>query len=158
MKPSRRFFLAGVAWCAAPAFASAQSPVHLSVGTAPIDSGMTPIVVQRAGFYRRYALDVDIRVMNSGVAVAAAVVGGALQIGSSSLMGLIQAHVKGLTFQRKSSLSTIARSTLLRRSLVTERSEPTSVARSYGSRTSSALRASCSNPNTKRPTNSGRFA
>jgi NitT/TauT family transport system substrate-binding protein len=97
---SRRFFVAGSAACAAlPGVASAQAPAQLTLGTAPIDSGMTPIIAQRAGFYKRYGLDIDIQVMNSGAAVSAAVVGGALKIGSTSLMGLIQAHTKGIPFQ-----------------------------------------------------------
>jgi NitT/TauT family transport system substrate-binding protein len=97
---NRRFVLAGsAALCAAPAFADAQAIAHLTLGTAPIDSGMTPIIAQRAGFYKKYGLDIDINIMNSGAAVSAAVVGGALKIGSTSLMGLIQAHTKGIPFQ-----------------------------------------------------------
>lgn len=99
LHPSRRTFLAGVACCCVPTIAAGQSPAHLSVGTARIDSGMTPIIAQRAGFCRRQGLDIDIQFMNSGAAVAAAVVGGALQIGSSSMLGLITAHAKGIPFQ-----------------------------------------------------------
>lgn len=100
MNLSRRIFLAGsAAFSTVPGVASAQAPAKLTLGTAPIDSGMTPIIAQRAGFYKRYGLDVDIQVMNSGAAVSAAVVGGALKIGSTSLMGLIQAHTKGIPFQ-----------------------------------------------------------
>jgi len=96
----RHSFLAGaLASCALPTIARAQSPTHLSIGTAPIDSGMTPIIAQRAGFYRRYGLDMDIQVMNSGAVVSAAVAGGALNVGSSALMGLIAAHIKGIPFQ-----------------------------------------------------------
>jgi NitT/TauT family transport system substrate-binding protein len=97
---NRRFVLAGgAAFCAFPAFAEAQAVAHLTLGTAPIDSGMTPVIALRGGFYKKYGLDVDISEMNSGAAVSAAVVGGALKIGSTSLMGLIQAHTKGIPFQ-----------------------------------------------------------
>ena len=60
---------------------------------------MTPIYAQRAGFYRKYGLTVDFQMINSGAAVSAAIIGGALQIGGSSLMGLVQAHTKGIKFQ-----------------------------------------------------------
>jgi NitT/TauT family transport system substrate-binding protein len=97
---NRRVVLAGgAAFCALPGIVDAQPIAHLTLGTAPIDSGMTPVIAQRAGFYKKYGLDIDISEMNSGAAVSAAVVGGALKIGATSLMGLIQAHTKGIPFQ-----------------------------------------------------------
>jgi NitT/TauT family transport system substrate-binding protein len=78
---------------------AAGQTLQLTVANAPIDSGMTPIVAERAGFYRKYGLDVKLVTMNSGAAVSAAVVGGSLQIGSSSLPGVIAAHTKGVPFQ-----------------------------------------------------------
>jgi len=99
VRTSRRVFLAGAACCAVPRLAAAQPLTHLTLATAPLDSGITPIVAQRAGFYRRYGLDVDVQMMNSGAAASAAIVGGALQIAGTSLMGLIAAHLKGIPFQ-----------------------------------------------------------
>lgn len=97
---SRSTFLVGItASAAAPARTASAQTTQLSVANAPIDSGMTPIVAQRAGFYKKYGLDVQLVTMNSGAAVSAAVVGGALQIGSSSLPGVIAAHTKGVPFQ-----------------------------------------------------------
>ena len=96
---SRRSALAGVgaAMCF-PNIIRAQTPVHLAVGTAPIDSGIPPVVGLHAGFFKRYGLDVDVQPLTSGAALAAAVAGGTLQIGASSLMGLITAHAKGIPF------------------------------------------------------------
>ncbi|MGA2394875.1 MAG: ABC transporter substrate-binding protein [Candidatus Lustribacter sp.] len=93
-------FLAGIAASATalPRAAWAQA-LQLTVANAPIDSGMTPVVAERAGFYRKYGLDVQLVTMSSGAAVSAAVVGGSLQIGSSSLPGVIAAHTKGVPFQ-----------------------------------------------------------
>ena len=96
----RSTILVGIAASAAamPRVAAGQA-LHLTVANAPIDSGMSPIVAERAGFYRKYGLDVQLVTMNSGAAVSAAVVGGSLQIGSSSLPGVIAAHTKGVPFQ-----------------------------------------------------------
>lgn len=98
---SRRFFLsaAAAACLARPEGASAQALAHFSIGTAPIDAGSPPLVGQRTGIFRRNGLDVDVQVMNSGAAVSAAIVGGALNFGGSSVMGLITAHLRGVPFQ-----------------------------------------------------------
>jgi len=84
---------------AAPRALSAQAPVHLSVATAAIDSGIPPVVALRGGYFQRAGLDVDVQSLTSGAAMAAAVAGGTLQIAASSLMGLITAHTKGVPFQ-----------------------------------------------------------
>ncbi len=82
-----------------PLRGGAQNLTHVSVGTAPIDAGMPPVIAQHAGIFKRNGLDVDVQVMNSGAAVAAAIVGGALNAGGTSVMGLITAHLKGVPFQ-----------------------------------------------------------
>lgn len=98
---TRHGFLAGsgAAFFAAPLRAGAQALTQLSVGTVPTDAGMPPVYAQRAGFFRRNGLDVDVQFMNSGSAMASAVAGGALNIGGTSVMGLITAHLKGIPFQ-----------------------------------------------------------
>jgi NitT/TauT family transport system substrate-binding protein len=83
----------------APLHADAQALPHLSVGTVPTDAGMPPVFAQRAGYFRRNGVDVDVQFMNSGSAMASAVAGGALNIGGTSVMGLITAHLKGVPFQ-----------------------------------------------------------
>lgn len=97
---SRRGFIAlGAAFGLQAAAASAQTP-----------SGLTPVHVSSAadedilgtvwgvqhGIFQKYGLDVDLRAANSGAAVAAAVVGGSIDIGKSSLFSLIAAHEKGI--------------------------------------------------------------
>jgi NitT/TauT family transport system substrate-binding protein len=77
----------------------AQPLTHLVVGTAPTDSGLPPVIAQRIGSYRRNGLDVDVQFMPSGAAITAAVVGGTLQIGATSLMGLVAARAKRIPFQ-----------------------------------------------------------
>jgi NitT/TauT family transport system substrate-binding protein len=98
---SRGTFLsaAGAATAAVPLRAKAQALTHIIVGTAPIDAGMPPIIAQKTGIFRRNGLDVDVQIMNSGAAAAAAIAGGAMQAGGTSVMGLITAHLKGVPFQ-----------------------------------------------------------
>jgi NitT/TauT family transport system substrate-binding protein len=50
------------------------------------------------GFFSRAGLEVDIQTLQSGSAVASAVVGGAVDIGLSSLVPLAVAHTKGIPF------------------------------------------------------------
>jgi ABC-type nitrate/sulfonate/bicarbonate transport system substrate-binding protein len=97
----RRSFLAGPAdvCFAAPSVVRVQQLVHLTVGDPPSDPGITPVVGISTGIYRRYGIDLTIQVMATGAATSAAVAGGALQVGGSSLMGLIDAHVGGIPFQ-----------------------------------------------------------
>jgi NitT/TauT family transport system substrate-binding protein len=71
----------------------------MSVGTVPTDAGIGPVIAQRGGFYRRFGLDVDVVFMNSGSAMSAAMIGGSLQVGGTTLMSLIASHIKGIPFQ-----------------------------------------------------------
>ena len=98
---SRRLILAGAgaACAAAPLGLAAAQLTHLSVGTVPTDAGMPPYFALRGGFFRRNGLDVDVQFMSSGSAMGAAVIGGSLQIGGTTVMSLIAPHVKGVPFQ-----------------------------------------------------------
>ena len=79
--------------------AGAQAPltvVHVASG---MDDNAAPVLyAQRTGMFRRAGLDVQLEKMNSGAAVSAAVAGGSIDIGKSSLAGLLAAHQKGLPF------------------------------------------------------------
>lgn len=98
---SRRAFLAatGVLCASVPQAVHAQALTRVMLGTAPTDSGMPPVIAQRTGIYRRYGLDVDVQFMGSGAALVAAVIGGTLQIGTTSTIGLVTAHAKGIPLQ-----------------------------------------------------------
>jgi NitT/TauT family transport system substrate-binding protein len=64
-------------------------------GSADMDAA--PILYGvNAGVFRRYGLDVVFQKAASGSAVAAAVAGGALEIGKSSVVPLISAHARGV--------------------------------------------------------------
>jgi NitT/TauT family transport system substrate-binding protein len=97
--PSRgRFLAAGVAFAAFPASALAQTPAHITVGSSPIDGAMGVLAAQRAGYFKKRGLDVDIAFAN-GAANAAAIAGGTIQFASSNLVTLIKAHLHGLPFR-----------------------------------------------------------
>lgn len=70
----------------------------LRIASSPNDD-VTPILyAQRAGLFARAGLDVELVKATSGSAVAAAVAGGAIDIGKSSIVPLISAHARGIPF------------------------------------------------------------
>jgi NitT/TauT family transport system substrate-binding protein len=81
---------------AAPANAQAPSLVTVRLASNAADD-ITPILyAQKTGMFAKAGLDVQIQKMNSGAAVTAAVVGGSIDIGKSSILPLINAHVHGV--------------------------------------------------------------
>jgi NitT/TauT family transport system substrate-binding protein len=93
--PARRAFIVlAAAAVGAPRAACADDAIR--VGSA-VGDDVTPVLYgQQAGLFRRAGLDVQLQVLSSGSAGAAAVAGGALDIAKTSLMALILAHVKGI--------------------------------------------------------------
>jgi NitT/TauT family transport system substrate-binding protein len=78
--------------------AGAQTPVAIRLASAPDDDVSAVLYAIDAGLFRRAGLDVSIERANSGAAVGAAVTGGAIDIGKSSMVSLISAHQRGLPF------------------------------------------------------------
>jgi NitT/TauT family transport system substrate-binding protein len=101
--PSRRDFartLAAAALTGLARPAAAQSGMTtLHVGTNAADD-VTPLLWAKAtGMFTKAGLDVDIQKLTSGSAVTAAVLGGTLDIGRSSLLPLISARSHGVPVQ-----------------------------------------------------------
>ena len=95
---SRPLFLASALAAATTRPAFAQSVTTLRCASAP-DDDVSPFLYARdSGIFKRAGLEVEIAKSNSGAAVAAAVTGGSVDIGKSSLVSLITAHTKGLPF------------------------------------------------------------
>jgi NitT/TauT family transport system substrate-binding protein len=68
----------------------------LAIAGVPEDS-ITPVLYGvQSGLFKRNGLDVQVSPERSGPAITAGVVGGAYQIGKSSIAPLIEAHAKGL--------------------------------------------------------------
>jgi NitT/TauT family transport system substrate-binding protein len=105
MGMTRGAALRGVAYgMAAAAFrpacrASAQTPTRIAIAAPPADDGTPLLYAIHSGMLSRVGIEVDLSTAQSGAAVSAAVAGGALQIGISSLVPLIGAHARGLAFQ-----------------------------------------------------------
>lgn len=70
----------------------------LKIAAPTNDTATSALYALKAGLFRRAGLAVEMIPMNSGAAVASAVAGGAVQIGNSSLITLIEAHAKNIPF------------------------------------------------------------
>jgi NitT/TauT family transport system substrate-binding protein len=79
-----------------PARARAQALAKLRVAASADGSIIGSLWGQQSGIFQKYGLDVQVTRSNSGSAVSAAVLGGSLELGKSSLYGLIEAHAKGI--------------------------------------------------------------
>lgn len=97
--PGRAAFLAGAAAAAGTFVAApllAQNPTTVRLAGVPSDD-MVPLVYGlKSGLFAKLGLDVQVTKMNSGAAVAAAVLSGSLDFGKSSTPTLFEAHEKGL--------------------------------------------------------------
>jgi len=92
---SRPAFLAGgLAALAAPALGADLTPVRVA-GTPDADLVGTLWGIH-SGIFQRAGLDVHVDRLNSGAAVSAGVIGGSIDIGKSSIFGLISAYIKGV--------------------------------------------------------------
>jgi NitT/TauT family transport system substrate-binding protein len=99
---SRKNALAGLAAsvtaAALPPALTAQELTVLRCG-ATLDDAVTPaLYAQSSGLFKAAGLDVRVQPFTSGGAMTAAVAGGSLEVGKSSLMALIAGHARGVPF------------------------------------------------------------
>lgn len=85
-----------LAFLALAAPARTQTLATLRLASQPADDVTPVLYAQHAGLFAKAGLNVEITRMTSGAAVTAAVVGGSVDIGKSSLMPLINAHIRGV--------------------------------------------------------------
>jgi NitT/TauT family transport system substrate-binding protein len=81
-----------------PRLAKAQAAPALMVGAGLIEPQAQAYYARANGFFKQHGLDVDIVTSANGAATTAAVAGGSLQIGITSVLGLAQAVGRGLPF------------------------------------------------------------
>jgi NitT/TauT family transport system substrate-binding protein len=82
-----------------PRSIEAQNLTTMRIGAA-LDDSTTPLLfADHAGYFKRNGLAVEITKLQSGSAVAAAVIGGSLDLGKSSFYSIIAAHARGIPFQ-----------------------------------------------------------
>ena len=76
--------------------AGAQELTLVRVGALPTDGTSVVFDAKEMGFFERQGLDVEITTMSSGPTIAAAVAGGALDIGVANVATVAQARARGL--------------------------------------------------------------
>jgi NitT/TauT family transport system substrate-binding protein len=80
-----------------PARVRAQTrPIRIAL--VPIDNNALPFFAQEMGFFAKAGLAADVQQMQSGAAMTAAVAGGSIDIASSNIVQLAQAHERHLPF------------------------------------------------------------
>jgi NitT/TauT family transport system substrate-binding protein len=90
--------LAGATFPAALRLAGAQSPTVVKIGVLPAEVAAEAFYGLDMGFFRKAGLDVQLQFFSNGGAIAAAVAGGALDLGLSDLMSVVNAHVHDVPF------------------------------------------------------------
>jgi NitT/TauT family transport system substrate-binding protein len=95
---TRRVLLTAAMAAAATCAAGAQTPplTTLRLSSSPVDDVMPVLYAQQNGAFRKAGLDVQLTRASSGSAIAAAVLGGAVDIGKSGVASILSAHVKGV--------------------------------------------------------------
>jgi NitT/TauT family transport system substrate-binding protein len=86
--------LAVLQW-AGPSAAQTAAPL-IRVGTGPNDPSLTLVYADKGGVFKRAGLNVEVTRQTTTSVMAAAVVGGSLEIAQGSSLGAIQAIAKGL--------------------------------------------------------------
>src|SRR6185312_4873947 len=81
----------------APLGAGADTPA-IHVATTPIELGAEVLFAQDQGFFKKAGITVELQLMDSGGAIAPAVVSGAIDIAQANLVSLATAHERGLPF------------------------------------------------------------
>jgi len=91
--------LAGAAGASAiPQIARAQSDSPLRVATIPVDIGAQAYYAQDRGLFQTAGLTTTVTTIPIGAQVAAAVAGGAIDVGQANVMSLAVAYERGLPF------------------------------------------------------------
>jgi NitT/TauT family transport system substrate-binding protein len=80
-----------------PSIVRAQSK-PLRIALVPIDNNALPFFAQEMGFFKAAGLAAEVQQMQSGAAMTAAVAGGSIDIASSNIVQLAQAHDKKIPF------------------------------------------------------------
>jgi NitT/TauT family transport system substrate-binding protein len=81
-----------------PVAARGQTPIPIKIGIIPAEICGQIIYGVEAGYFSRAGLDVQLQTFTSGGAIAAALAGGAVDVGMVDLTSMINAHVHGIPF------------------------------------------------------------
>jgi NitT/TauT family transport system substrate-binding protein len=83
----------------APSYVRGQQLATLRLASPPDDDVSAALYGTHAGIFEKHGLDVQIQKFSNGAAVAAAVIGGSIDIGKSSVLALTQAYLRGIPFR-----------------------------------------------------------
>jgi NitT/TauT family transport system substrate-binding protein len=130
----RTVLAAGAALAAAAAArrAGAADLITLRVGTLTSDNTATVYYAQELGFFKKYGLDVQVTPMQSGPVVAAAVTGGALDIGVANVATIANARARGVALKFMFPASIASETEMTDQIMVTKDSPITSAAMMSG--------------------------
>lgn len=97
--PRRRALATIAAGLAAiPALGRAQSIETIRIGITPVEQIVPLAYAMRAGLFERAGIKLDPQKIGSGAAIAAALAGGALDVGLTSMLAVLLGHVRGIPF------------------------------------------------------------
>ncbi len=96
--PTRFLFLSSLAALTVRQAASAQTLTHIGTTEVPNDDVTPLLYAQQSGLFAKAGLEVSFQANSSGAAIAAAVAGGAYEIGLASMMALITGHARNVPF------------------------------------------------------------
>lgn len=99
MRRSEMLGALGTAVVALGGTAGAQEAARVAAAGTPIEGDALIFLAQSEGYFSRSGLDVDVHAMNSGEAIAAAIVGGDVALGSMNTVSLASAHLNGIPFK-----------------------------------------------------------
>ena len=92
-------FLLFACMCLSSTITTAQEPITIRVAGPPNEGYKDVYYAVQAGLFKKYGLDVQTRITNGGAVVLAGLVGGSYDVAYSNLVPVLQAHVRGVTFQ-----------------------------------------------------------
>lgn len=75
---------------------AAQTGAVLKIGSGSVEANAQGFYAQDAGFFKKAGLTTEITILRSGPAIAAAVIGGDLQVGVSNVISLANAKLRGI--------------------------------------------------------------
>ena len=84
------------ALAAAPAPGFAQTAATVKIGSGSVEANAQGFYALDAGFFKKGGVDVDLTILHSGPAIAAAVIGGDLNVGVSNVISLASAKLRGI--------------------------------------------------------------
>ena len=95
---TRKQLLLSASMLALPRIAYAAEPRRLRMGIIPSLVASSAFYAADLGFFKKYNLDVDLQSFSNGATIAAALIGGSLDVGFADVISISSAHLRGFSF------------------------------------------------------------